>query len=56
MATKGFDWEYTHAPLGLGMRLYWAVVTVIALALLGATVNMAAPRDAADIVEASLLH
>jgi hypothetical protein len=54
MATRRFHGEYTRAPMGAGMRLYWAVVTVVALALLGATVHVATPRDAMDFAEATI--
>lgn len=40
-------------PAQLGMRVYWLVVTVVSLTLLGMTVHVATPRDAADLVEAS---
>jgi hypothetical protein len=35
------------------MRVYWLVVTALSLTLLGLTVHVATPRDAADLVEAA---
>lgn len=55
MAGRAYEFERrrgARADLGLGMAVYWAVVTVLALALLGMTVNVATPRDARDLVEA----
>ena len=40
-------------PAQLGMRVYWLVVTALSLTLLGLTVHVATPRDAADLVEAA---
>ena len=40
-------------PAPLGMRVYWLVVTALSLTLLGMTVHVATPRDAADLVEAA---
>jgi len=40
-------------PTQLGMRVYWLVVTALSLTLLGMTVHVATPRDAADLVQAS---
>ena len=38
-------------PAQMGMRVYWLVVTALSLTLLGMTVHVATPRDAADLVE-----
>jgi D-arabinose 5-phosphate isomerase GutQ len=57
MATKAFQFERrsgTRADVGFGMRVYWAVVIVASLALLGMTVHVATPRDAAEMAEASI--
>ena len=47
-----FDREPAR-PAQLGMRVYWLVVTALSLTLLGMTVHVATPRDAADLVEAA---
>jgi hypothetical protein len=39
----------------LGMHVYWLVVTIISVAMLSATVNIATPRDAADLAAAKVL-
>lgn len=55
MATRALDFDPApahKATQSLGMRVYWAVVAVISLALLGMTVHVATPRDAAELVEA----
>lgn len=57
MATRAYQFERrrgSRADVGLGMRVYWVVVTVLALGLLGMTVHVATPRDAAQMVEASV--
>jgi hypothetical protein len=56
MASRTFEIERDVAlrtAQGLGMRLYWVVVTVLSLTLLGMTVHVATPRDAAERVEVS---
>jgi hypothetical protein len=55
MATRAleFDPAPAHkATQSLGMRVYWTVVALISLALLGMTVHVATPPDAAELVEA----
>jgi len=52
MATQRFtkSWRNpTRRYADLGMHLYWAIVTVVSLAMLSVTVNLAAPRDAAEL-------
>jgi hypothetical protein len=36
----------------LGMQLYWVIVTIISVTLLAATINVATPRDAAELAAA----
>ncbi|HXW10039.1 MAG TPA: hypothetical protein VD737_05445 [Steroidobacteraceae bacterium] len=40
-------------PAQMGMRVYWLVVTALSLTLLGMTVHVATPRDAAELAEAA---
>ena len=57
MASRAFDVQRdlgARTRPGLGMRIYWLVVTVLSLTLLGMTVHVATPRDAADLVEANV--
>jgi hypothetical protein len=49
--TFGYEHEPVRTPQSVGMRVYWLVVTTLSLMLLGMTVHVATPRDAADIVE-----
>ena len=59
MASRAFDVQRdfdSRSRPGLGMRIYWLVVTVLSLTLLGMTVHVATPRDAADLVEANVAN
>jgi hypothetical protein len=52
MATQRFtkSWRNpSRSYADLGMHVYWVVVTIISVAMLSATVNLAAPRDAAEL-------
>ena len=53
MATNVFEVRRPRSRIepGVGMRIYWAVVTVLSLALLGMTVHVATPRDAGDLIQ-----
>lgn len=56
MASRAFDVQRdvgARTPQGVGMRIYWLVVTVLSLTLLGITVHVATPPDAAELVESS---
>jgi hypothetical protein len=56
MASRAFDVQRdvgARIPQSVGMRIYWLVVTVLSLTLLGMTVHVAAPPDAAELVEVS---
>lgn len=56
MASRAFDVQRNagaRIPQGIGMRIYWLVVTVLSLTLLGMTVHVATPPDAAELVEVS---
>ncbi len=46
------DIRPASAPRELGMKVYWVVVTLISVALLGAAIGVATPRDAAETLEA----
>jgi hypothetical protein len=46
-----YEREPVRTPQSVGMRVYWLVVTTLSLMLLGMTVHVATPRDAADLVE-----
>lgn len=39
---------------GLAMRLYWVLIATLSLGLLGLTVHVATPPDAAELVEAHI--
>jgi hypothetical protein len=45
---RGADRQYSD----LGMQLYWVVVTIISVTLLAATIDVATPRDAAELAAA----
>ena len=45
----GVERRHNARRVDIGMRLYWVLVTIVSLTLLGATIDVATPRDAADI-------
>jgi hypothetical protein len=47
----GVERRRSTRRVDFGMRLYWVLVTVVSLTLLGATIQVATPRDAADIAQ-----
>ena len=55
MASKAANYDPRAArPVSqsVGMRVYWALIATLSLALLGLTVHVATPPDAAELVEA----